>query len=586
MSRLDASIAELKRNRRQWQAFNVRSHSVVLAPPGSGKTKLLTTRLAFDLANSIPPPQGAACITLTNAAAGELRRRVEVLGVERRSTLFVGTVHSFARRRIIEPYAKASGKPWLAALGIATKTQCSRVLAEATVKIFGHGGDLRFVDSTVGVARQRLTKGAGWNQFGDRIQAVSRLYEETLLSRGLCDFTGLVAYAVEMVEESAALRNILSTIYPNLYVDEYQDLAPGLDRIVRSLCLSFDAKTTLFAVGDPDQAVYAFTGTRPELLDELTRYPQVTTTELNQNYRSGQTLIDIAGRMRPAKSPVIGVRGGGEAWTLRCPSGFEQQIFESVRLVREALSAGLAPTQVAVICPWNQHCEQVAHTLRAAGIRSSVRENLYRSTTSTLFVEACATWAVANREVSGYTLSNVLSSWRQLLGHEWTRRHDVELTRILLSSRTAGNMPMTSFFQQLVTLGLYCVQVSSAASEDTIELNQMWDALSTGKLAKLTLAQFVDRIQRANCVEVLNMTVCKGLEFDRVIVIGLDDEMVPHYKSLQGNSDQLAEDRRKFYVALTRAREEIFLLYSGFVEAPWGRKMTAPSLFMREIGII
>ena len=145
---------------------------------------------------------------------------------------------------------------------------------------------------------------------------------------------------------------------------------------------------------------------------------------------------------------------------------------------------------------------------------------------------------------------------------------------------------MADFFQKLVALGLYCVEARSSASEDTVELNRMWEALSKGKLAKMGLTEFVDRVRHLGCVEVLNMTVSKGLEFDRVIIIGLDDELVPHYKSLQGNSSQLAEDRRKFYVALTRAREEVFMLYSGFVDAPWGPKATAPSLFMREIGLL
>ena len=111
MSALSESIADLKANPRQWKAFTTEGNCVVLAPPGSGKTKLLTTRMAHDLITSVPPPHGAACITLTNAAADELRRRVDRLGVPPRSTLFVGTVHAFALRQVLIPFAAMLGMP-------------------------------------------------------------------------------------------------------------------------------------------------------------------------------------------------------------------------------------------------------------------------------------------------------------------------------------------------------------------------------------------------------------------------------------------------------------------------------------------
>ena len=113
MSKLSESIAALRKNPKQWEAFQAHGHCVVLAAPGSGKTKLLTTRLASDLLTKIPRPHGAACITLTNPATDELRRRLQDLGVEHRSTLFVGTVHSFALRRIVLPFARIAGRPEL-----------------------------------------------------------------------------------------------------------------------------------------------------------------------------------------------------------------------------------------------------------------------------------------------------------------------------------------------------------------------------------------------------------------------------------------------------------------------------------------
>lgn len=121
MSSLSESVAELRDNPGQWRAFQTEGHCVVLAPPGSGKTKLLATRAAYDLATCIPRPHGAACITLTNPAADELRRRIAALGTDRRSTFSIGTVHSFALTRIILPFAHPAGMAEITELKIASQ---------------------------------------------------------------------------------------------------------------------------------------------------------------------------------------------------------------------------------------------------------------------------------------------------------------------------------------------------------------------------------------------------------------------------------------------------------------------------------
>jgi DNA helicase-2/ATP-dependent DNA helicase PcrA len=585
MSGLVQSINEILTNPKQRAAFSVRSNCVVLAPPGSGKTKLLTTRMASDLRTSIRCPQGAACITLTNAAADELRRRVEALGVENRGTLFVGTVHSFAKGRIVEPYARAVGRPEIAALSIATGSQCDAAYRVATSRVFGNWDDPRFVRSTISVARQRLTAGDAWSPFGDKIRAAAEIYEETLFSQGLCDFSALIAYAVEMVEGNAALRSILNKLYPWLYVDEYQDLSPGLDRLVRALCLQEDAESNLFAVGDPDQAVYAFTGTRPELLNELSQHPAVECVELDRNYRSGNNLVALASRMRSGRVPVTGVREGGSATAEFCPGGIARQIARVVELVARSASSGTPLHEIAVICPQNHHCESVAAELRSANISSVLAETEYRSTASTRMLEACSAWAVSGRETSGYSLSEILRSWRYLLGSEWARADDVRITRLLLDAFSDGTKPVSEFFAKIDNCGLTRRLAEESRPEDLTELERLIGAAATGAFRDLTLEQFADRVRRHNRVAVMNMTVSKGLEFDHVFIIGLDDELVPHYRSLS-NSTQLAEDRRKFYVALTRARDQVHMLYSGEVMAPWGLKRTRPSRFLGELGVL
>jgi DNA helicase-2/ATP-dependent DNA helicase PcrA len=209
---------------------------VVIAPPGSGKTKLLTTRLAYDLANKIPRPHGAACITLTNAAAEELRSRGDQLGIEDRPNLFIGTVHSFALRKIIEPFASVVKRPELAHVSIASDGQCAQAYDEAMSEALGRYEDPKYVRSTIEFNRQRLSSDEEWARSGSVVRQVARLYERKLTDKGLLDFLDIVAIAVELVEKHKVIRRVLTAQYPHLYVDEYQDLAPGLDRhLVRRL---------------------------------------------------------------------------------------------------------------------------------------------------------------------------------------------------------------------------------------------------------------------------------------------------------------------------------------------------------------
>jgi DNA helicase-2/ATP-dependent DNA helicase PcrA len=208
--------------------------------------------MAFDLANRVPQPHGAACITLTNAAANELRRRIELLGVPMRSTIFVGTVHSFALRRIILPFAKLVGQPELLSYSIASNQHQDDAYRVAIGGIFRGDGDTRYVRSTIEFNRGRMADSAEWASASSEVVAVARRYEAILREQHLIDFDDLIAAAVEFVEQHRVVRHALTSRYPHFYVDEYQDLSPGLHRLVLALCFDYAVSSELFAVGDPD----------------------------------------------------------------------------------------------------------------------------------------------------------------------------------------------------------------------------------------------------------------------------------------------------------------------------------------------
>lgn len=585
MSKLSESIAALRKNPKQWEAFQAQGHCVVLAAPGSGKTKLLTTRLASDLLAKIPRPHGAACITLTNPATDELRRRLQDLGVEHRSTFFVGTVHSFALRRIVLPFAGIAGRPELLSLRIASGQQQTAAFSQATSEIFAPGENTRYVRSTIEINRRRIASDIDWARSGEKVQEAARRYEALLRSQGLIDFDDVVTTAVQFVEQHQLIRRVLTAEYPCLYVDEYQDLAPGLDRLVRALCFDYVVNAELFAVGDPDQAVFGFTGSRPELLTELADRDGVTPVRLDHNYRCGTEIIRVANRMRACQHEVRGQRDGGSVTAIYCPDGFYQQCQAAATAAQQAQDRGVPLHEIVAICPTNDQCQQLAGVFRGLGLPASVRGAEYRFTQVTAFVEGCAAWAVHGREVSKYRLAALLSQWRSILSARWERQADSVLTALLLSYTEKGTAPAHQLLEALFDTGLKRALVHPALADDAGEIARMQQALTEGPLRQLTVLGLADRARRTDRVEITTMTSSKGLEFDVVLILGMEDNAVPHFGSKK-NPEQIKEERRKFYVSITRARDEVKIFYSGFTLWPSGdRNYCGPSRFLSEIGL-
>lgn len=582
---LSVAVDDLRKNPRQWQAFTTEGHCVVLAPPGSGKTKLLSTRVAFDLANRIPRPHGAACITLTNAAADELRQRIEAIGASRRSTLFIDTVHSFAYSRIVLPFANLVGRPDLAHRSIASKAQTRAAMSAAIVNVPGASND-RYIESTINVLRNRFATDAEWALAGNNVREVARRYGTLLDSSNLIDFTGIIEHAVAFVEENQSVRKILNALYPHIYVDEYQDLAPGLDRLVRALCFDYFNSSELFAVGDPDQAVFGFNGAKPELLHDLANRTGVTPVELELSYRCGVEIVRVAGFMKRSESRVIGIREGGSVSTNYCPAGFAAQCSLAADHAEELRQRGVPLSEIVVIAPTNDQCELAAATLRQRGLSVLFRRDQdYRLNALTVFIEGCVVWSVLEREQGGYRLADIQRKWRSLLGKFWDRSYGVELTRLLLEYSGRTDEPAYNFIDALKSAGLGLALKREQIANDAPELDNMVEALTSGRLRAISVQAFAERVRKTDCIEVTTMTSSKGLEFDHALILGMDQGRVPHFNSKK-NPREMEEDRRKFYVSLTRARYSVEIFYSGFVEWPKSRSNDGPSLFLTETGLL
>lgn len=419
-----------------------------------------------------------------------------------------------------------------------------------------------------------------WAKTGGGVIKAARLYETKLAQNGLHDFNGVVITSVDLVENHHFVRRALTAQFPHLYVDEYQDLAPGLDRIVRALCFDHPANAELFAVGDPDQALFGFTGTRPELLDELAARRDIRTVELTRNYRCAAEIIKVANRMRGDRPPIVGDRPGGEVSAVLCPGGLPDQYAHVVAAVRRAQKAGTDLHEIAALCPTRQICVEVTTALRKAGIPLFFRDtNEYRATSATLFVEGTAAWAAAGREDSGYRLGDLLKRWRYLLGPLWTRQRDRDLVAMLIGWADRRDELATTFLEELDAIGLGDALRQVALAADAPEVKRM-----AVVMRPLCLGELATRALPRDRVEVTTTTSSKGLEFDVVLIVGADEQLMPSY--LSETPEDLAEDRRRFYVSITRVRNELWIFYSAFVLTKYARRINAgASRFLMEVGL-
>lgn len=284
MGALEEAFGRL--NKFQRKAVLTRGNTVVLAGPGSGKTATLVVKAGYLLAERIRPPRGLACITFNNEAAGEFRKRLAELGINPGERVFLGTLHSFCLNCILRPFSGLQ-TGIIVPEKVVSESERGRILLDAAEEV---GGNLPFnLESTITKLRNRMACDEDVSGFADSDSQILKKYLNTLRSRGLIDFEGMVLDSLALLQSETWTKEILAARFPWILVDEYQDLGGPLHKIMEILA-SGDA-IRIFAVGDPDQSIYDFTGADPKYISQLAGRPDFKTVRLRFNYRSGKRLI-------------------------------------------------------------------------------------------------------------------------------------------------------------------------------------------------------------------------------------------------------------------------------------------------------
>jgi DNA helicase II / ATP-dependent DNA helicase PcrA len=571
---------QLRRNKGQWQAYISSGNCVILAGPGSGKTKTLTIKLAKMLAEDVRPPRGIACITYNNQCARELKRRLSALGVEDGRRASIGTLHSFCLQHIVLPYARLAGIEIPDPLKVAVKKETDQCFATAVRKVKGY--DEPWPDWLRRCSTHRRTHldrdKPEW--YGDNEDAarIIEIYERELLEKGLIDFDGMILKGLDTVEHHAWARKALQAKFPILVVDEYQDLGLVLHRIVLALC--FEAGMRLVAVGDPDQSIYGFNDAEPQLLQNLSNMDDTEKVELKINYRCGPTIIQ-------ASEEALGERRDYESDSdergtldMYCrPEGIEDQAqFICDSIIPEALQRreGRQRGDIAVLYRDKNDGDIIAAAVEHQGwdfIRID-QGNPYPRSPVVFWLEDCAAWCVGGWRTGQPRLSELIRSWLKFnlsVGSDIERR---QLQRNLVGFLYQNRRPDLSLSDWLSGFLSKCLQTAleteSTLREDRDNVSALQKVCAAGaRLARFTVSAFGGQAGTSTHLNLMTLHSAKGLEFDVVVMMGLEEGRLPSFGST--TEEKLREDRRLFYVGLTRARHEVHLVYSGWYCNQYGR---------------
>lgn len=583
---------DLQENSGQWKAYESTGNCVILAGPGSGKTKTLTTKMARMLAEDVSSPSGIACLTYSAECARELQRRLSQLGVVESANVFIGTVHSFSLKHVIAPFCHLSDLKFPEEINVASVTEQGKFFEEALKWTIGDENPFRYKTRFDRYRRTYLDHESKAFQSEDsQMASLIRRYDDILLREGLFDFDGMILAGLRLIERHEWIRKAIKAKFPILVVDEYQDLGLPLHRIVLSLCRK--AGIRLLAVGDPDQSIYGFAGSMPTLLQELAKEKWIEPVLLKFNYRCGRKIVAASitalgeNREYESKSDDQGTIDFYE-----CPDGIEQQanviIKDIVPLVCKQ-NPRLRLGDIAVLYTDRNDGGVIAQIAEGAGVQF-VRLDAgapYRRTPLTRWLEDCAAWCSGGWASKESRLSEITKRWLSL---NRSMRSDLEqsklratLVKFLFSHRDPG-LPLRGWLEDCYNSGLSNALKTEPSLRDEKEafIALARATRASEPLSEFTIANFSGQGGSPEHLNLITLHSAKGLEFEVVIMMGMDQGKLPRWDVT--TPEGLSEARRLFYVGLTRAKKQVHMTFSGFTEDQYGRRRyNGRSEFLQEL---
>ncbi|MGN0818332.1 MAG: ATP-dependent helicase [Candidatus Coproplasma sp.] len=580
---------------------------LVLAGAGSGKTRVLTSRIAYILEKGLCAPSGILAITFTNKAAGEMRERLEgMLGDT--AQMWICTIHSMCVK-ILRQFAESAGvKP---NFSIYSETERNNVIKKTFKELdFDNEELLKDAKNHIGNAK---TLGLYPDEYGARFADIPRMddivciyekYDNHLRSNNALDFDDLLLQTLRLLRRDREALDYLSSKFRYILVDEFQDTNSVQYNIIKLLS---SKHRNLFAVGDDDQSIYGWRGAEIENILKFDKdFPDAKVYKLERNYRSTKSILNLANEIIKNN----GARHPKTLWTDQ-EEGEKPELYEAdeesgealfaARKISDAVSRGGKYSDYAVLMRINALTRSYEQEFTKYGIpykvfggfkffeRKEIKDILaYLRLISNPFDDEALTRIinVPKRGIGGRTLEVMENYSVQSSLSLYDACLDAEFLPL-----TAGARSKIADFSSLIKNFVVASQSESVAQlvRDIISQADLRAAYDDGtddgdaKLANLdefiasvddfcrlnpeatldeylnsvTLASDTDDMDDGNYVTLATIHSVKGLEFNGVFICGLEDGIMPSSRS-EKDPKSLEEERRLMYVAITRTRKNLY----------------------------
>ncbi|MBU0579132.1 ATP-dependent helicase [Patescibacteria group bacterium] len=495
------------------------SHLLIIAGPGTGKTKVLTTKALHLISSGVDPDQILA-LTFTKKAASEMKERVGVFAKGKQQP-FVGTFHGFAHHLLLTFYAQE--------IEVMSQEKQLEIVKQIKQQFQLKGIKVQEILRLISLKKQ-----AAEQKFPDWVETVTTVYDQTLINQSLLDFDDLLIKAKELLLKPEANLN-----FKYVLVDEFQDTNQLQYQLLKLL---IKPQTRVIVVGDPLQSIYGFRGSSSEIFDIFYQDFSPQKIVLKNNYRNPAQIINISHSLFP-HSPILESKqkNSGKITLIKTLNEYTEADY-----ILSLIEARVGGTDL-LSCAQREHQEALDKQARFSDFAVMFRTHHLARALEQKFLD------------SGIPFQKI-----------------------------GAQSPLAQPEAQIVIEKLkvsenYQQKVSQIVGEnkELLSLLMQFDDQKDGCKKALDYINYLESHdyydERADKVTLLTMHAAKGLEFKYVYICGFEDEIIPLIK--KDKELDLEEEKRLFYVALTRVKKEAFLFYTMKRQ----RKKTTVSRFLSEL---
>ena len=530
---------------------------LILAGPGTGKTLTLTMRIMRLITSCGVEPKNILVITFTNKAAEEVKKRI------RSGLVTVSTFHSFGLSFLKEHAHHFGRSPGFSIFGDDEKAYIF------TSSLGVKRRDIHGVVEQIRLAKNRMHTPSELED--EELTALYAAYEDRLKKENAFDIDDCVVCPVRLLKDSSSIREEVQEKYPWVCIDEYQDINFAQYSLIRLLAPEKDSN--IFAIGDPDQAIYGFRGADNTFIKQFKDdYPCATIYGLTTSYRCSKTILEASGqvvRPRERSNLLAGIETGVSIDIRECST--EKSEAEFVARTIEKLMGGVrffsfdseitdgseeseatSFSDFGVLFRLSRMAPDIIKAMNDHGIPYQLvgEEPFFKQEPLKTVIDILRLIMMPS-----HSLLNQRLKEKQIKG--------LSESTLLQISRNANIHTIEEYFSEIITLFFPDIMVSHKdAIERLLSLSKEYGSDVSSFLSLLQLGSPSDTYnQSTEQVALMTVHAAKGLEFSHVFIIGCEDGILP-YTLFSNNTSDIEEERRLLYVGMTRAKRTLFLSHA------------------------